>query len=101
MRTSKLWKPVGTVKNCQISVLGIGLFLLVKKIMKPLIVFLCVDWGVTQGLTFAERVSRLKQSVTVRFPTFYGVVPYEGKRTQAAQDARIARALDEFGPQRA
>lgn len=68
--------------------------------MQPLIVFLCVA-GATQGLPSAARVSRFKESVTVRFPAFCGVVRYEGKRTQAAQDARIAWALDEFGPQRA
>ncbi len=58
-------------------------------------------WDATQGLPSAERVSRFKQTVALGFPAFYGIARYQGKRTQAGQDARIAQALEEFGPQRA
>lgn len=51
-------------------------------------------WDATQGLPSADRVSRFKQTVAVRFPAFYDVAIYQGKRTQAGQDARIARMLD-------
>jgi hypothetical protein len=57
-------------------------------------------WDATQAMPPAERVAAFKQQVASRFPAFYGIERYQGRRTQAQQDERIARALANFGPQR-
>lgn len=58
-------------------------------------------WDATQDIPSPARVERFKQQVGARFPAFYGIARYNGERTQAEQDARIARVLAQFGPQRA
>lgn len=58
-------------------------------------------WDATQGMPAVQRVAQFKQVIGARFPAFYGVARYDGTRTQAEQDAIIARELDGFGPHRA
>jgi hypothetical protein len=55
-------------------------------------------WDATQGLPTAERVARFKRDVAPAFPAFYGIGRYGGRITQDRQDARIANAIETFGP---
>jgi hypothetical protein len=57
-------------------------------------------WDATQTMPEAERVAAFKRRVAPKFPEFYGIERYQGKRTQARQDEIIARALAAFGAQR-
>ncbi|WP_377702654.1 hypothetical protein [Pseudoduganella sp. UC29_71] len=57
-------------------------------------------WDATQSLPEAERVQAFKTQVAAKFPAFYGVERYAGRRTQAQQDELIAHALAGFGKQR-
>lgn len=57
-------------------------------------------WDATQSMSPAERTEAFKRQVGARFPEFYGVQRYGGKRSQEQQDQIIARALAEFGPGR-
>jgi hypothetical protein len=54
-------------------------------------------WDETQTLTPEARVAAFKQQVAPKFPDFYGIDRYQGKRTQAQQDYVIGRALENFG----
>lgn len=57
-------------------------------------------WDATQNMPPAERVAAFKQQVGSKFPAFYGIERYQGRRTQEQQDYVIGRALSAFGPQR-
>jgi hypothetical protein len=54
-------------------------------------------WDATQTMPQAERIAAFKLQVASKFPAFYGVQRYDGKRTQAQQDYVIGNALDGFG----
>jgi hypothetical protein len=55
-------------------------------------------WDASQGLPTMERVARFKRDVAPKFPAFYGVERHGGRITQERQDARIASAIESFGP---
>jgi hypothetical protein len=55
-------------------------------------------WDATQRLPTDERVARFKRDVATKFPAFYGVERHGGRITQERQDARIANAIESFGP---
>ncbi len=57
-------------------------------------------WDATQSLPTPERVARFKRDVAPKFPAFYGIARHGGRITQERQDARIANAIESFGPMR-
>ena len=57
-------------------------------------------WDATQVLPTPERVARFKRDVAPKFPAFYGIARHGGRITQERQDARIANAIESFGPMR-
>jgi hypothetical protein len=57
-------------------------------------------WDATQALPVPERVAWFKRDVAPKFPEFYGVERFDGRITQERQDARIASAIEGFGPMR-
>lgn len=52
-------------------------------------------WDATQQLPMAERIAAFKQQVASQYPEFYAASRFE---TEEKQDARIARAIENFGP---
>jgi hypothetical protein len=68
----------------------------VHSLAKEFVVF----WDASQEMPADARIAAFKQTVGSQFPEFYGVERYGGKRTQAQQDAIIARVLTGFGPNR-
>lgn len=57
-------------------------------------------WDASQGLPEAERVSAFKAQIGARFPEFYGIERYKGRRTQAEQDELIRGNIAVFGKRR-
>jgi len=55
-------------------------------------------WDATRGRPIAERVATFKTTIGSRFAEFYGIERYAGHLTQEDQDARIAKAIESFGP---
>jgi hypothetical protein len=55
-------------------------------------------WDATRTLPPNEQIAEFKKTVGARFPEFYGVSRYGGKRSQAEQDKVIANAINSFGP---
>lgn len=53
-------------------------------------------WDRNVGKTDEEFVRDFKASVAARFPAFYGVERYRGKKTEAQRDAEIIAARAEF-----
>ena len=58
-------------------------------------------WQRTQHLDEAARVAAFKRDIAVQFPDFYGIERYHGSRTQAQQDAIIAKSLAAYPALRA
>jgi len=50
----------------------------------------------TAGEQPNARVAAFKRDVAVRFPAFYGIERFEGSYSREQQDARIARAFEQF-----
>lgn len=53
-------------------------------------------WDRTRDLPMPQRVAEFKKQVAAQFPEFYGIERYAGRRTQAEQDKRIERAIENF-----
>ena len=58
-------------------------------------------WDRNVGKTDEEFIRDFKTTVGARFPGFYGVARYEGKKSEAQRDAEIAAARAEFPKLRA
>lgn len=53
-------------------------------------------WQRTQQQGEAERIAAFKREIVPLFPDFYGIERYQGRRTQAQQDAVIGKALASY-----
>lgn len=53
-------------------------------------------WDANEKLPRAVQVENFKQQFASRFPAFYAIERFDGERTQAEQDQRIADAIESF-----
>lgn len=53
-------------------------------------------WDANEKLPRAVQVENFKQQFAPRFPEFYGIERFDGERSQAEQDQRIALAIEGF-----
>ncbi len=68
----------------------------VKNLASAFITF----WDATQGQPTEARVAAFKRDIAPQFAEFYGIARDNGRITEQQQDAKIARAIEQFGPQR-